>query len=71
MRLARLRAPRSTSQASSGLTVQPQVSLLRDNAAKASRVVQTLPSITSLCPPRYLVRAITEMSAPSASGWCR
>ena len=67
-RAARVRRPRSTSQASSGLTVMPKASQRSASGSQQSRVVATVPIITSEWPDRYLVAAMTEMSAPSASG---
>jgi hypothetical protein len=68
MRSGSERMPRSTRKASSAPTVWPKSMLARSSARQARALVTTAPIITSAWPPRYLVAARIEISAPSASG---
>ncbi|KAG1387823.1 hypothetical protein G6F59_016235 [Rhizopus arrhizus] len=68
MRSGNERMPRSTRNASSAPTVWPKSMEARSSARQARRLTTAAPIITSAWPPRYLVAASREISAPKVSG---
>jgi hypothetical protein len=61
-----VRSPRRARNASSGLTQKPSSATIDRTGSYSASVVVIVPSITSACPPMYLVAAMIETSTPSA-----